>query len=305
MEMLRNCYIKDNDYPPHLVQLASETRGDPTLKNHHCKPYPSQRVLLASGFSDNRHSLSPKKQTMKKSILTALVALLSIIAITSGRASTFVPNQTNAALGDLMLGFETTGGGGSKNLVIDLGSVTNTAALDSLNVNLYGDLTNTFGTNFASTVSYALYSVSTSKTIWASASNNVTTGYPLVSSGTAGTQKNDFANLLSTFNADGFTQISGCSYGVGEGVSELYSWGSFTPANGAFNNANYGNIDIPIGQTAKIFVQPTSTSGGNGTYVQKFFVGTTGDVVPEPSTYALLGVGALLLVVFYRRRIQS
>ena len=299
MEMLRNCYIKDNDYPPHLVQLASETRGDPTLKNHHCKPYPSQRVLLASGFSDNRHSLSPKKQTMKKSILTALVALLSIIAITSGRASTFVPNQTNAALGDLMLGFETTGGGGSKNLVIDLGSVTNTAALDSLNVNLYGDLTNTFGTNFASTVSYALYSVSTSKTIWASASNNVTTGYPLVSSGTAGTQKNDFANLLATYNADGFTQTT--SNGVYEGVSEQYSWGSFSPSSGAFNNANYANIDVAIGSTAKLFEMLTSTTGGNGIYYNvSFDVSSSGELtataVPEPSTNAFMGIGVLALV---------
>ena len=203
--------------------------------------------------------------TTKKAFLTAVIALTGLAGLSTSHAQLYT--QTNGVLGDLFLGFETTGGGGSKDLLFDLGSVTNTSVLDSLNVNLNSELISVFGTNYASTVSYGLYSVTSGKTIYASAPSTNTQGYLLESGGAAGVQKQDFANLLSTFNIDGNPTSSNhtTTHGVYELVSETYSWGSFTPASGAFDNANYANIEVPVGSTAALFAQPLNTQGGNGT----------------------------------------
>jgi len=252
---------------------------------------------------------------MKKTILTIAVAIACSTAVFTSQAGTFVPNQTNAALGDLMLGFETTGGGGSKNLVIDLGSVTNTTALNSLNVNLYSDLTNVFGVNYTNTVSYALYSVSSTKTIWASAvaTSNNTSGYPVSSASSQGSQKIAFGNLLSTYNNDGNPTAPNQTTpnGVYELVSETYSWGSFTPSSQAFGSADYPNIDVPIGTTAALYEMIPSTGGGNGIYYNvSLNVSSAGALtaaaVPEPRTNAFLVIGMMALgYMTYKRRLKN
>jgi len=211
-------------------------------------------------------------------------------------------------VGDLILGFETTGGGGSTNLLVDLGSVTNTAQLLSLNINLNSDLVTAFGTNWASTVSYGLYSVTSGKEIYASGTPNlVNGGYQLESSSAAATQKNDFVELEGDFNGDGVIPHT-TTYGVYESESETYSWGSFTPAVGAFQNANYPSIDLPIGSTADLYAQVTGSSSSYGTNTGlAFTVNSSGNLsaVPEPSTYLLFGFGALLLSIAYRRKANS
>ena len=162
----------------------------------------------------------------KKSVPFAALAALILAGILSiPGAQAQLLTQTNAQLGDLILGFETTGGGGSTNLLIDLGSVTNTAQLLGLNLNLSSDLTTAFGTNWTlpttntNSVSYGLYSVTSSKVIYASgAANLVNGGYQLESSSAAATQKNDFVELAGTFNGDGVINHTTAS-GVYEGKS--------------------------------------------------------------------------------------
>ena len=243
---------------------------------------------------------------MKKKFLTAVIALTGIAAFSTLHAQQFT--QTNAVVGDLILGFETTGGGGSTNLLVDLGSVTNTAQLLSLNINLNSDLVTAFGTNWASTVSYGLYSVTSSKVIYASgAANLVNGGYQLESSSSAATQKNDFVELAGTFNGDGVINHTTAS-GVYEGKSETYSWGSFTPSSGAFNNNNYASIDLGIGSTADLYAQPTGSSSSYGSFTGLAFTVSnlgllTVAAVPEPSTYALFALGGLVLLVASRRRL--
>lgn len=242
---------------------------------------------------------------MKKTLLTAAIVLTGLAAFNSAQAQQFT--QTNSGLGDLILGFENTGGGGSTNLLVDLGSVTNTSALDSLNINLNSDLISAFGTNWASTVSYGLYSVTSAKEIYASGPTNQGQGYQLESSSTAATQKTDFQNLTVLFNNNGVVGQT-TAFGVLESVATTYSWGYFTPAEGAFNNANYTSIDIPIGSDAILFAQPTGSSSHYGTNSGlEFTVSGSGQVssVPEPATYALFGLGALLLGIAYRRRAKA
>ena len=244
---------------------------------------------------------------MKKTLLTAAIALTGLAAISTVQAQQFT--QTNAVLGDLILGFETTGGGGSTNLVVDLGSVTNTAQLLSLNINLSSDLVTAFGTNWASTVSYGLYSVTSNKTIYASGATNLANGgYQLESSSSASIQKNQFADVLGNFNGDGVGGQT-TTYGNYEILAnETYTWGAENPSSAAFLNNFYGNIESFIGSTSSLYAQPTgsSSSYGNNTGFS-FTVDNSGNLsaVPEPSTYALFGFGALLLVIAYRRQSNS
>lgn len=56
-----------------------------------------------------------------------------------------------------------------------------------------------------------------------------------------------------------------------------------------------------------MFAQAPNTLGGSGTAtpVVNFTVSSSGQVVPEPSTYALLSLGAMIGLVLYRRKINS
>jgi hypothetical protein len=241
---------------------------------------------------------------MKKTLLTAVIALTGLAAFTTAHAQQFT--QTNATYGDLILGFETTGGGGSTNLLVDLGSVTNTAQLVSLNINLSSDLVTAFGTNWASTVSYGLYSVTSGKEIFASGPTTQTQGYALESSSGAGIQKTDFANFYGVFNNNGLVADT-TAHGVLESTATTYSWTYYTPNNGAFQNANYANIEVPVGSTADLFAQVTGSSGNGVNTGLAFTVNGSGNLsaVPEPSTYALFGLGALLFFSTYRRRTNA
>jgi hypothetical protein len=247
---------------------------------------------------------------LKKFLLAAL--LLTGIAFLPGARAQLV--QTNASYGDLMLGFETTGGSGSTNLVIDLGtgSATNASVLLASigsGLNLNSDLIAAFGTNYASMVSYGLYSVTSSKEIFASGLTTQTQGYALESSSGAGIQKTDFANFFGLFNNNGVLPGDITTHGVLMTTSTQYSWTYYTPNNAAFQNANYTNIEVPVGSTASLFAQPTGSSG-YGTFDNlNFTVSTLGVLsvaaVPEPGTYALFVLGALVLFFALRRRARS
>ena len=256
--------------------------------------------------TETRHADRHMTKRLIKSFLLAGLILTGIVYIPGARAQLLT--QTNAQLGDLILGFETTGGGGTKDLLIDLGSATNTAELLSLNLNLKSDLTNAFATNYASTVSYGLYSVTTNKVIYASGPANLANGgYQLESSSSASLQKTAFQDLFGEFNNDGLSGQTS-THGVYEATTETYTWGSFNPSSGAFNNNFYGNIESAIGTTSDLYVQPLGSSSSYGTFTDLAFTVSnlgllTVAAVPEPSTYALFGLGVLLFVITYRRSI--
>lgn len=245
---------------------------------------------------------------MTKKILLAALLFTGMVSIPGVKAQLLT--QTNAQLGDLILGFETTGGGGTKNLLVDLGSVTNEAELISLDLNLKSDLTNAFGSGYAANVSYGLYSVTSSKEIYASGPTNQAEGYPLQSSSTAANQKIAFQNFLANFNTDGINGQK-TTHGVYENTSEIYSWTYYTPSEGAFLNANYTDIEVPIGSTEDLFAQPTGSSANYGIFTDlSFTVSDAGlltvAAVPEPSVRGLLGLGILLLgMASCRRKILS
>jgi PEP-CTERM motif len=257
--------------------------------------------------------------TMKKYLLIAGIALSSLAGLSKVHAQ-FVPNQTNAALGDLILGFETTGGGGAANLVVDLGGIaTNGVITNSSGIienflanplNLSNDLTTVFGSNWSNTVSYGLYSVNLPKQIFASAPASQSTGYLEASSSTQGVQKTAFLNLLQLFKNNGVSGLTTAN-GVIETASTTYSWSYFTPSSAAFGNANYANIEVPIGSAVNMFLMVPNNTGALGSLLannSQFQVSSNGvfSAVPEPSAYGLMSLGAMALgFVALRRRAKA
>lgn len=251
-----------------------------------------------------------KTKTMKKTLITTAIVIAGFACLSTARAQQFT--QNNAQYGDLMIGFENSGGGGATNLVIDLGSVglISGAGLESINgLNISSDLTACFGSTWTNglSVSYGLFSVTANRAIYASGAVGAG-AYPVEPNSTQNAVKNSFSNLLGNFNSDGRSSQT-TTYGVYELTSESgTTWSAATPYNGMFTDADYGNIESPISSTEEIYAQAPGSIGTYGTDTGvSIEVGTNGVItaVPEPSTYALFGLGALLLLVAYRRRANS
>jgi hypothetical protein len=243
---------------------------------------------------------------MKKTLLTAAIALTGLAAFSSANAQTpvsWVP-------GDVFLAFSSTSQ--SKDLLVDLGQGATLAsnlqggAFSSINLN--ADLISTFGsdwaTNSTSNVQYGLIGLPSSKAIV----------YASVASGNAAlvkkaafalsTTSSDYNTLGSAYNIDigsgrgltvGVEQLVGTSPDTG--LTSTWIGNTTTaPYFGVYNvslvNGVAGNLDV------------YGTTGTTSTLEGTLTVGTNGVIsaVPEPSTYVLFGLGALVLGITLRRR---
>ena len=142
---------------------------------------------------------------------------------------------------------------------------------------------------------------------------NVGAGYPAATQdGTdtsAGTQANsavtwDKYNSVGTLTSSGgtasgksFTNFTSTSGTIGLGIEQAF--GSTQTAGG---QSVVGALDIYRIAGSNL------SSGGTGAYVETITLNSSGQIsaVPEPSTYALFGLGAgAIIVVAYRRRVQQ
>jgi hypothetical protein len=109
--------------------------------------------------------------------------------------------------------------------------------------------------------------------------------------GKRGDSPTDFQNILFENNA--ITLSANTTYWVAlnNDTRQNFSWavydGSSTSGSGSYGMAWLGN------SSAAVF-----DLGGN-----LFAMSVTGTAVPEPSTYALFGLGALALIIAYRRKV--
>jgi hypothetical protein len=241
---------------------------------------------------------------MKKHILSVLIATAGITA-----ASATAPTWS---AGDIIIGFESVSL--NKNLLIDIGQGSSVASFSSINAG--ADLVSTFGSGWyaLSDLNWGAFGIPTSKTqLWGTvASGNdaltaISKGLlanPLAKYNGMGANYNNDLN----FNNQGLTVGVYMNIGSGTDVGTA-TWTGNNPSTtpfGAYSvsieNIVTGKLDlyqIPnSGSATAIFSQ----AGGNALNVNSSGVIS---VVPEPSTYALCGVGALLLLVAYRRKISA
>jgi hypothetical protein len=247
---------------------------------------------------------------MKK---TLLAALLAGAVMTSGARSASVVTSGNAAVGDIILGFQDT----VKNIdyLVDLGPLNNLQSLLSRGVNLGTDLTTAFGASWSSDANlyFGLFGINSDKTsVWASTLSG-NSAFPFKVAGALTTTLQHYTTMVGAFNTSGTILSTGVEF---TGASNLgYSdWTGNNPTASPSSAFAVYNQSLEAGVAAKqtLDFYQTGNSGGSSQAIYNAANGVISlsssgviSAVPEPSTYALAGLGALLLVIAYRRNTKN
>ena len=131
-------------------------------------------------------------------------------------------------------------------------------------------------------------------------------------SGLQGTVNNNILTVANAFN--GSAQTANSNYAEIQTASDATSWSFQTPGSTAFGTSysieqpSSGNYTGPTNSQLDLYeLRPGS---GNGILVGSFTLDSSANLnfitpVPEPSTYAALGMGASILMVFIRKNRRS
>ena len=240
--------------------------------------------------------------------LTKTLAIASLLCTSLAVHSKATPLTFSP--GDIFIGFESASL--NKNLLIDIGPGTSIASFTGINAAT--DLSTAFGSGWyaLSDLNWGAFSVATDKhTLWGTvASGN--SALTAKSVGALATPLQRFNSMGGNYNADIATEggTVGVIMNVGSGTDVGTStWTGNTPSTTPFvaysvsiENGVTGSLDLysvpNSGSATAIF----SAANNNGLSVNSSGVIA---VAPEPSTYALMAFGALVLVIAYRRKVQA
>jgi|GEM_PF-1745486 len=242
---------------------------------------------------------------MKKTLLV-LSALAALASLNSVKASTLTPLPYTS--GDIFAGFDN---GGTNAVVVNLGLAAN---LTSVNLSLGSIFNTAFGNGWTNsgTFEYGVFGL-----------NTALTGYDVTvqTGGTPNLSLSQGQVPSSTFNGP-FTGQYGTDLGLGQtiGVSvwmastEGSGWQQLATTPGTSFNFSQNILTTNIATntytpTLDLYALLGSTrhTAQVTTLVEQLTLTTSGQfavttAIPEPSTYALCGLGAVALFVAYRRR---
>jgi hypothetical protein len=255
-----------------------------------------------------------KRTLLFKPALLALAALV-VVGQPAHAALTF-------ANGNLYLGFRATGGtGATTDYVVNIGPASNFNT--NLTLTLAGislDLTNTFGANWntRSDVQWSIFGGTSSPNniLWGSKerTNPLAQSTPIVRRAN-GAQGTTFSSIQAFGLAyEGSTESSNLTGATVQLVASTNSYASFYTSGNDFGWTNLeGSFANGTSGSVLDLYNLLPAAGGNGTYVGSFTLDNSGALtfgvasVPEPSTYAMLGLGlgALAVLRLRARRIQS
>lgn len=246
---------------------------------------------------------------MKKTFLSVALALAGVAAFTTAQAT-----PISWSYGDVFLGFENAAG--TKDYLYDFGSGSALASAVQNGtftpVNLNADLTNAFGsdwyTNTTTGLEFGAFGMTGNKSIVYASVASGNPALPFNSASALSTTLTHYATMAAS-GSGGYTYDLNNGQALTLGVYQLptgidggvTSWTGNTPTttpflayNVSIENGVAGNLDF------------YGTTGSASTLYGTFKLSSAGVLsvaaVPEPSTYALCGVGAVLLLIAYRRR---
>jgi hypothetical protein len=278
---------------------------------------------------------------MNKKSLTALILGSLLVLSTNTNAANLATNSKDLFLGF----DTTSGTGAYKSVVFDLGTLANIDLIGSTKIDLSSGssiLSTTFGASWwtRSDLTWGVFGGNTATNFILSSATGA--GALDLSPNSGGYIDNDtrtqevlsFSAVNAQHGAGTTGSVSGTvgsfAYGVDAGNGTSFKTGSWGDqfdndgangnANGAFNNStgplgvafydgsSYTGLDVYNFVKANnlnwySLANPSVTVGLDATGA--ITIASTAVAVPEPSTYALLGFGALLMVVAYRRSQQS
>ena len=254
-----------------------------------------------------------KRTTSLKAVLLALAGM-AILATQPLKATTLSYTSD-----DLLLGFRLSGG--TQDYVINIGqaslysgssftlSIGSIATdLTTLDANWKTDGLLTWGIAGAVPVGSTVGS-DAQRTTYVSSPDPLTgiaaTGQPRYTLSQQGTNANDI-NAMGVTLYNGLTGNAANSKGLFQTAATAGSWASWVGAG------DYGNVEANFGAgtaSAALDLSRQATGTGNGTYAGSFTINDSGvvsfqtTVVPEPSTFMVLGIGAFILLTFRRRSV--
>jgi len=236
---------------------------------------------------------------MKKTILTVIMTI-GILAIGETKAAPLTWQS-----GDVLLGFHALNSPNSYDLLFDLG---NNAAIQSFaSLDISTEMNAAFGASWATRTDIywaAAGGASGNKNLVMSKSFDSTHASPWVSLGNGNSSVGgNIAATANRYNGD-IVANNVIRNGVLEATSDSTQlWEGYLANSFGFTGSlNSGSTDV-IASTGLDLYAISATRNAPGTLLNSIAIqGNSVVAVPEPATYALLGMGALLLVVAYRRK---
>jgi len=249
---------------------------------------------------------------MKKTLLTA-IAIAGFAVTTSAQAQT---NPISYSAGNIFLGFRASGGTGAANsFVFNLGNFANLTIVGNGGspqqvVDLGSELTTVFGSDWytRSQVKWGIFGMESSKLpVYSSTSDDRANAPVTKSLGQVAGAWSAYTGLGANYNqaiANGTS--TGSSTGVlGDGV--VTGTGNNTWFKNINDAADFGIYNATLEAGVATDLDFYSTTATSATKLTQYNINSSGvvSVVPEPSTYFLFGLGALLMIVLYRRKANA
>jgi hypothetical protein len=267
------------------------------------------------------------KQTSHSHRKMVLLALAGIALVASAAHAQTI----TSSLDDLVLGFSSTAPGQTFDLEVDLGSISNfynATSSFTLPALALQDLVDTFGANWYTSTNLSWGAVATTGrtsgtsdghapagTLWATAPVG-SVGFnrgsvfaqkaasPVIEAAIVPGANGSLYGATSTSNSASAAVILGSLPGSWTAQDQKTLGASFSYFNPTVDNT--ANIP-PGGQVASYLyeLQPTIATGVVGTVLGELVLTQSGlsfDVVPEPSTWALVGIGLGVMVMLRRPR---